>query len=239
MSMAEIFQFSTGDRIFGAGEPCVYFYVLLAGTAALWTEDEKMMQLGPSNVIGAEIKDAAGIHSYSCTAIADSDLRVRRYPIASLGDLLGNARFAQMVCSSLMRQSRAQLNFFERYRREREYVYYSGEIKAYEPGETVIREGDDSTDIFRIISTDKGLKVIKNECELAVIREPGEFFGEMAALLHEPRTASVVSAGQSVLEVYPSEQLNDIIKDYPDISLRMIQNMAKRLADTSAELAKS
>ncbi len=233
--MAEISEFFPGDLIFSAGEPCNFFYVLLSGTAGLWSGDQKILQMKSSHVLGVEFKEPSGSLVYSYTAIAESHMRVRQYPYASLGDLLENARFARMACASLYRQSKLQLELVNRCGEE-ENVHYSGEIRSYGPGETVIREGDDSTDIFRVVSTDKGLNVVKNEQQLAVIREPGEFFGEMAALLREPRTASVISAGMSVLEVYPSEQLREILKDYPDMSLRMIQNMAKRLAETSDRL---
>lgn len=100
-----------------------------------------------------------------------------------------------------------------------------------------MQDGERSKEIYRIISTDKGLEVVKNGNQLAVIREPGEIFGEMACLLNEGRTAGIRSLGNSVLEVYSPEQLLAMLSDYPDFSLRLVTTLAQRLAKTSRELA--
>jgi len=63
-------------------------------------------------------------------------------------------------------------------------------------GTHVIKEGDQCYDFFVLV---KGsARVVKGGSELATI-ERGEVFGEMGALLHQPRTADIVAHEECVL----------------------------------------
>src|SRR5580658_797378 len=70
-------------------------------------------------------------------------------------------------------------------------------LRLYADGETIVRQGDGSTELFVV---DQGLVVVvkerggregeRSEVELAELG-PGAFFGEMALMTGEPRTATV------------------------------------------------
>ena len=63
----------------------------------------------------------------------------------------------------------------------------------------------------------------------AEITEPGEYFGEMAAISGEPRSASVISKGRCTVKRYPGDKLEEVIAKYPDISSQLFKTMTSRL----------
>jgi type IV pilus assembly protein PilB len=101
------------------------------------------------------------------------------------------------------------------------------DIESYQDKDVIIREGNNDLDFFRLVQG--CLSVIKNGKKLAVITEPGEYFGEMAALLGEPRSASVVSNGRSVVKRFPGGKLIEVIQKYPDVGRHLFETLGSRL----------
>ncbi len=233
---AAIESFARGTTIFAAGDAATCFHVLLDGCVALTQGEEESLRLTGRHAFGLEgVINASGVHT--CTATALEPCRVATYEAHVLDDVLHNApHLLQLIVQSLAHQLEAS-----RVKEGSDHSdlknHFAGEIQTKGPGQWVMRDGEASTEIYRIISTDKGLEVVKNGNQLAVIKEPGEIFGEMAFLLNEGRTAGIKSLGNSVLEVYSPKQLAAMLSDYPDFSLRVITTLAKRLAATSRELA--
>ena len=62
--------------------------------------------------------------------------------------------------------------------------------------------------------------------------EPGEFFGEMALVDGQPRSASAVTLEQTKLLKYSPNAIRDLIEDRPGIAERIIQLLAQRLRRT-------
>jgi CRP-like cAMP-binding protein len=79
---------------------------------------------------------------------------------------------------------------------EIENVLSGAKLKKFRRGEVIIREGDVSSDIFYIVQGE--VKVVKySEKSKSVIPlaklGPNRVFGEVATILHEPRTATIIS----------------------------------------------
>ena len=72
--------------------------------------------------------------------------------------------------------------------------------------------------------------------QLALINTPGEFFGEIAGLLNLPRQATVSSIGDSVVERYDMQNMDLIIKDYPEIALQITRTLISRLIQANVML---
>jgi CRP-like cAMP-binding protein len=68
---------------------------------------------------------------------------------------------------------------------------------------------------------------------------PGDYFGEMALLLEDtPRTADVVATGDDTTCLAITQwDLKALIKSHPDIGIKMMNELAKRLRDTDAALS--
>ncbi len=99
--------------------------------------------------------------------------------------------------------------------------------EIYEDGDMIIREGNKDIDFFELIRG--SLTVVKGGKKIAELTEPGEYFGEMAAISGEPRSASVISKGRTTIKRYPGDKLEEIIYKYPDIAAKLFITMTSRL----------
>ena len=231
---------AAGETIFTQGAETEWVYHLLEGRVSLWTDDRKLMELEPIHILGLE-----GCYNrrlvYGTSARAETPVRLQAYALEHVPDLLfSSPRLGRQTLESLTRQlewTRALVS--QDPASKQKNIFFAGEIQTFGPGDWVIREDEDSTEFYRIIAAAEGLEVSKQGKVLSVIREPGEFFGEMAAVTGSPRTASVLSLGNSILEVYPGDILDRVIEDYPDMARRIITSLSQRLAETNRLLTTS
>jgi type IV pilus assembly protein PilB len=108
--------------------------------------------------------------------------------------------------------------------------------EQYEDGDIIIREGNKDIDFFKLIRG--GLTVIKGGKKIAELTEPGEYFGEMASITGEQRTASIISQGRSTVKRFPGDKLEEIIEKYPDVSRYLFKTMTKRLQKSNQIIVK-
>jgi CRP/FNR family transcriptional regulator, cyclic AMP receptor protein len=104
--------------------------------------------------------------------------------------------------------------------------------RRFGPGEVIVHEDDEEGRTFFVILT--GLvhvAVMTSEGKNAVLAtlKRGDFFGEMALLDGEPRSASVVAAQQCDLFLLYRKSFIDILERYPKIAIHLIIEMSKRL----------
>jgi CRP-like cAMP-binding protein len=78
-------------------------------------------------------------------------------------------------------------------------------------------------------------KVQDGETVLAVL-EKGDFFGEMAMLERLPRSASAEVVEEGDLIVISGDMFGDMIKQNPEIAVRMLRKQSIRLRDTNRQL---
>lgn len=76
------------------------------------------------------------------------------------------------------------------------HVLSSSRIREYDPGETLIREGEQDPWIFILLSG--RISIRKSGKTVASIEEAGQIFGELAVINKEPRSASVQAETASV-----------------------------------------
>jgi len=110
------------------------------------------------------------------------------------------------------------------------------DIEEYEDGDVIIQEGNKDLDFFKLVRGK--VAVLKGGKKIAEITEPGDFFGEMAAISDEPRFASVVSMGRSSVTRYPGDKLMELLEKYPDISRKMFRTLVTRLQKTDRLVVK-
>ena len=110
------------------------------------------------------------------------------------------------------------------------------DVESYEDGDQIIREGNTDIDFFKLIRG--ALSVIKGGKKIAELTEPGEYFGEMAAISGEQRTATIVSQGRSTIKRYPGDKIDEIIEKYPDVSSHLFKTMTARLQKSNQIIVK-
>jgi type IV pilus assembly protein PilB len=110
------------------------------------------------------------------------------------------------------------------------------DVEEYDDGDLIIREGNTDIDFFKLIRG--ALTVIKGGKKIAELTEPGEYFGEMAAISGEQRTASIVSQGRSTVKRFPGGKIDEIIEKYPDVSSHLFKTMTSRLHKSNQIIVK-
>ncbi len=107
------------------------------------------------------------------------------------------------------------------------------ETEHYENNAVIFREGNKGTDFFKLVRGE--LVVMRGRKILYEITVPGEYFGEVAGISNEPRSATIISRGKSIVERYPGEKIPEIIEKYPDIIKKLLevsvgrQNQAEKI----------
>ena len=104
------------------------------------------------------------------------------------------------------------------------------DVEEYEDGDVVIQEGNKDKDFFKLIRGK--VAVLRSGKKIAEITEPGEYFGEMAAILEEPRSASIISVGRCTIKRYPGNKLAELIEKYPEVSRHLFRTLVERLHKT-------
>ena len=104
-------------------------------------------------------------------------------------------------------------------------------VRTYPRNHTLIHEGE-IEHIFYIVASGQVIithELTNNEQRVLGLRNPGEFFGEMALIENKPRAATVKTVLETtVLEI--SEQVfNEILSDSPRMARVMIRNITANL----------
>lgn len=89
-------------------------------------------------------------------------------------------------------------------------------VRVYSRGETIIRRGDEGNSMFIIHKGEVSVRV-EDEEEVARLGA-GDFFGEMALLTGETRTADVVALNDVVVVEITKDALQPILRDHPDLA---------------------
>mmetsp|Transcript_19210 Transcript_19210/g.3105 ORF Transcript_19210/g.3105 Transcript_19210/m.3105 type:complete len:105 (-) Transcript_19210:427-741(-) len=90
------------------------------------------------------------------------------------------------------------------------------EERKFQPGDTVIQQGDDGNELFVVDSgeLDCSKVFVKGEdAKFLKKYQSGEAFGELALLYNAPRAATITAATESICWVLDRSCFNHIVKD--------------------------
>jgi CRP-like cAMP-binding protein len=101
------------------------------------------------------------------------------------------------------------------------------------PGEYVFHEGDLGTEMYIIFEGQvEILNRVNDEDKLLALLDKGDFFGEMALLEDRPRAASARSATACRLLQINGATFDQMLRDNPEIAVRMMRKLSRRLRAT-------
>ncbi len=110
-------------------------------------------------------------------------------------------------------------------------VLATSKERFFADGKKIIREGHEGGMGFYLLLAGSA-EVRKGGTVLATFG-PGDYFGEMALLLDDtPRTADVVATSATTCLAITKWDLRSLIQTHPDVGVKMMAELAKRLADT-------
>ena len=115
---------------------------------------------------------------------------------------------------------------------------YSSTKLGFEDGEMVFRQGSTDGDAYFILEGAVDVLTERNGHEVKVAHLPRyALFGEISALCDIPRTATVRAQGHLVALRIPKESFVELIGGSPGVALQVIRVLARRVADTTSDLA--
>lgn len=111
--------------------------------------------------------------------------------------------------------------------------------KDYEAHELVIDIDEETTDVRFVVS---GLVRVINRFSVGkevILGEmnPGEYFGELAAIDGETRSANITTLYRSRLCIVPQKLFLDILNRHPEISLEVMRVLTMRIRTLNMRLA--
>lgn len=112
-------------------------------------------------------------------------------------------------------------------------------LREFRTGEVIVHEDDNQGQTFFIlVAGNVHVAVITAEGKKTILAtlKRGEFFGEMALLDGEPRSASVVAAENCKLFMLYRKSFLDILQRFPKITIQMLVEMSKRLRNSNRQI---
>jgi CRP/FNR family transcriptional regulator, cyclic AMP receptor protein len=112
--------------------------------------------------------------------------------------------------------------------------------RAYPRGVRVFHEGDSSDACYIVRSGD--LRVTREHSDGRAIAlatlGPGDFFGELAMFDGGIRSASVETLDDSELLALPAADLKRLLAEHPDLSVKLIVALVRRIRETNERVAR-
>jgi membrane protein len=106
--------------------------------------------------------------------------------------------------------------------------------RLYGSNEYIFHEGDSGEDLFYILNGRVRMEKKAGQTKKILAEMgPGEYFGEMAALIRAPRTASARSLTESHIAVISGDTLRSILRESDEVSLFMLKEFSNRIRNTN------
>ncbi len=110
-------------------------------------------------------------------------------------------------------------------------------VRRYEGGDVLIRQFDRRQDFMLVLQGAVKVRLF-NEQDVAEL-QAGSVVGEVALVDEEPRSATVVSVGPSIVAVFPAAAVRELMARRPQVRATLMRNLslvlAKRLRALNAQ----
>lgn len=112
--------------------------------------------------------------------------------------------------------------------------------RAFEPGQVVFREGD-SSDTCYVVRSGRA-RAVRGSSDGRTITlatfGPGDIFGELAMFEDERRSATVEAVQATNVVAVLGPDMRRLMVEHPEISIRLVVALGRRLRETNDRLAK-
>ena len=109
----------------------------------------------------------------------------------------------------------------------------TAQIRRYKPNKTIFQEGDAGDGIYIIIEGAVQISAVVGQGERRVLSRigPGDFFGEMAVLDNEPRSATAMAETDAQIYFIPREELLVMLERSPRLAVGLVREFSLRMRD--------
>lgn len=116
--------------------------------------------------------------------------------------------------------------------RERMRLVQRFDVLTCEAGNTVMRQGEEGKELVIVLSGT--LEVLRDGGRVATLAA-GQHAGEMSLVRSQPRSATVRALEQSELLVMTRKEFYSIVRDEPELAVKLLWQLSGSLADRLAE----
>jgi CRP/FNR family cyclic AMP-dependent transcriptional regulator len=112
-------------------------------------------------------------------------------------------------------------------------------VRTFKDNEVIVHEEDEENQTFFVILSGKAyVAVVTSEGKQTILAtlKKNDFFGEMAILDGEPRSASVIAAESCRLCMLYRKAFLDMLERHPKIAIQMLITMSRRLRRTNRQI---
>ena len=113
---------------------------------------------------------------------------------------------------------------------ELETIAARAEEVSFREGEWIIRQGDPQSHVYVLV--DGEVAVVIDDEDRRVLSK-GSFFGEVAVLLEEPATASIITRTPLTCLVIQGSAIQEFLISHPLVTFRILKAEARRLKTAS------
>ncbi len=111
--------------------------------------------------------------------------------------------------------------------KDRAEVLAYAKRQTYQPGDTVVREGDPGMHLYFVT---EGHARVEQAGQSWVGRlQPGDFFGELALIEEHGRTATVTAEDQLTCMLVPAWEFRALLKEHPLLAVELLNALIARL----------
>lgn len=251
MDNGMVISYKEGTPIIQQGQKGTEIYLILTGSVAIQRREEsgltrRLTEMGAGCVFGEMA--VYGVEERTADVIAKERVQAFVIRAEALLDLSRSADYQvqmQYVMDRIMiTQYFMSQPFFASLPVELIQVFYSyGVVEDFEPNKLVIQQGQHAEDFFLIL---RGSAFVEVNGQTVNTLNQGEFFGEIALLHDQRRTASIRTAVDTTLLRVPSHIFwklalsnLEIAAYFESVAERRLEEIKAPLAQAMAEAAKS
>jgi CRP/FNR family transcriptional regulator, cyclic AMP receptor protein len=122
-------------------------------------------------------------------------------------------------------------------KKELQVLAKSSQERTYNSGSTIFLQGDIGVGLY-VVKSGKIRLTQSNNPDRAEIdlgtAGPGEVMGEMALLDDLPRSATATAEGDVDVLVLPVWEFRSVLRQHPDITLKLLASLSRRLRKVEA-----
>lgn len=109
----------------------------------------------------------------------------------------------------------------------------TAQIRSYATGGTIFQEGDSGDGIYVIIDGSVQITAVVGQGERRVLAKlgPGDFFGEMAVLDNEPRSATALAERDTKVYFIPRGDILEMLERSPRLAVSLVREFSLRMRD--------
>ena len=153
----------------------------------------------------------------------------RRSQLAAAVEFLSAEPSVGVGASSVLAATLRKVDFLAPLRDEELEAVARGAEHLHHPGGTeLFRQGDPGEAFYVVLSGEVQLK--DSTAQVVATVKPGGFFGELALLTGEPRTATAVTAAACELAAVGREDFRSVVMANPAVALEMSRILGERLS---------